>query len=136
MSGQNNRSLEDKHMDALDHALGRPTNPHHGGTRNFFGVEIGCDDAQAMKADPFWGHTRDFMGTSGFIVTEEGKAALYDYLQEHWTPPRRYNVAWGESLRTIQAETRGKAKYRAWLELDFVDLTFGDFAKNASARLA
>jgi len=133
---KNIRSLNCKRMDDLDHALGRPTNPHIEGSRNFFGVEIGSDDAVAMKADPHWTHTRDFMGTSGFAVSLEGKAALYTYLKRHWTPPRRYEVSWGKSLRIVQAETRGKAKYRAWLELDFTDLKFGDFSKAASARLA
>ena len=132
---EENRSLKCKHMDSLDHALGRPTNPHREGSRNFFGVEIGCDDAVKMKSDPNWVHTRDFMGTSGFAVSDAGKSAIYDYLQANWTPPRRYNVSWGESLRTIQAETRSKAKYRAWLEMDFIDLSFGDYAKNATARL-
>lgn len=133
---ENNRHLDCKSMDALDHALGRPTNPHSEGTRNFFGVEIGCDDAAAMKADPYWTHTRDFMGTSGFAVSAEGKAALYAYLKDNWTPPRCYEVSWGGSLRTIEAKTRGKAKYIAWLELDFIDLKFGEFARDASARLA
>ena len=136
MSVENNRSLADKGMDALDHALGRPTNPHSATTRNFFGVAVGCNEAKAMKENPNFIHTRDFMGTSGFAVSDEGKVALSVYLKANWTPPRRYNVAWGESLRTIQADTRAKAKYRAWLEMDFVDLTFGEYAKNASARLA
>jgi hypothetical protein len=136
MSGENNRSLNDPRMDALDHALGRPTDPHGETTRNFFGVEVDCDDANAMKADSYWTHTRDFMGTSGFAVSDEGAAALRAYLKENWTPPRRYIVAWGESLRTIEAKTRSKAKYLAWLDMDFADLSFGDYAKNARARLA
>lgn len=132
---KNNRSLDCKRMDALDHALGRPTNTHDT-NRNFFGVEAGCDDADAMKADPYWIHTRDFMGTSGFAVSAEGKAALQKYLRANWTPPKSYNVTWGESTRNIIAQKASAAKYRAWLEMDFTDLTFGEYVKNATARVA
>ena len=133
MSGQNNRSLADKRMDSIDHALGRPTNAHDA-SRNFFGVEVGCDDAETMKADPYWTHTRDFMGTSGFA--EDGKRALMAYLKENWTPPKSYTVTWNDFAGTVIAETRSKAKYRRWLDLDFVDLKFGEFAKTATAHVA
>jgi hypothetical protein len=135
MSGQNNRSLADKRLDSIDHALGRPTNAHDT-TRNFFGVEVGCDDAEAMKEDPYWVHTRDFMGTSGFAVSEEGKRALMGYLHDNWTPPKSYTVTWNDSAGVVVAPTRSKAKYRRWLDLDFVGLKFGEFAKTATAHVA
>ena len=135
MSGQNNRSLDDKRMDSIDHALGRPTNAHDT-TRNFFGVEVGCDDARAMKADPYWTHTRDFMGTSGFAVSEEGKRALAAYLKENWTPPKAYDVTWNGFTETVIAPTRSKAKYQKWLDIDWDDLPFGEFVKTATARVA
>ena len=133
---KNNRSLADKHMDSLDHALGRPTTPTGETTRNFFGVEIGGDDALAMMRNPHWKHTRDFMGTSGFAVSDEGKAALASYLKDNWTPPKRYDVTWGDHTSNVVADKAGQAKYRAWLRADFSHLSFGDYVKNSTARVA
>jgi len=79
----NNRSLKDSHMDDMDHALGRPNDPCGEVTRNFFGIEEDCETAKAMKANPHWHHLRDFLGTAGFAVSEEGKAALAVYLKEN-----------------------------------------------------
>lgn len=131
-----NRSLDDKRIDSLDHALGRPANPHGETTRNFFGVEIDCLDALAMKSDPYWVHTRDFMGSSGFAVSDEGKAALATNLEANWITPKSYDVTWGGHTSNVIAEKASAAKYRAWLNADLSNLTFGDFVKNATARLA
>ena len=132
---QNNRNLNDSRIDALDHALGRPTNPLAECSRNFFGVSVGSDQAAKMKADPYWTHTRDFMGTSGFSVSPDGKKALYYYLKSNWIPPKRYDVTWNGSTRNVSADKPSKAKYTAWLDMD-IDLPFGEYVRTASARVA
>jgi len=118
---KNNRSLADRRMNELDHAIGRPdcAMSSDGSDRNFFGVEIGSTKAAEMIADPYWTHTRDFMGTSGFMVSSLGRKALGDYLKNNWTPPRRYRVEYeyGDGLLTdqvVEADTRAKARYMAW----------------------
>lgn len=136
---ENNRSLECKNMNHLDHALGRPDNPHHT-ARNFFGVSIGSPEAQSMALDPNWRHVRDFMGTSGFAVSEIGRNALEAYLQENWVRPRSYRVEYGyiegETIsQTVQADTPSQARYSAW-DADFHG-TFKEFlGQIVSVRLA
>lgn len=133
---QNNRSLEDQRFDEIDHALGRPNNPCFETSRNFFGVEVGSAKAKELQADPYWQHTRDFAGTSGFIVSEAGKVALAEYLKDNWTPPKRYDVTWAGITQTVTADKPGQAKYQLWLDCEFTDLPFGDFVKAATARVA
>lgn len=133
---QTNRGLKDYAMDKLDHALGRPFAPWSATSRNFFGVEIGCADAIAMKADPNWVHTRDFMGTSGFAVSDKGKAALANHLKNIGEIPRLFIIKFnGRDLEPIYAKTHSKAKYKKWLDWDTSDISFGDFCKATRVRL-
>lgn len=134
---QVNRSLEDNAMDKLDHALGRPFVPWSETSRNFFGVKVGSADAIAMKIDPNWVHTRDFMGTSGFAVSDKGKSALVSYLESNGQIPRLFIITFnGNNLGPIHAKTHSKAKYAKWLGWDTSDISFGDFCKATKVRLA
>jgi hypothetical protein len=123
-------------MDNIDHALGRPTDPMGETNRNFFGIETGGSDVDEFKADPYWVHTRDFMGTSGFAVSDAGKTALTRYLKEHWVPPKCFAVTWQGITATVAAKSAGAARYSIWMDCEWADYSFKDFLKESSVRVA
>ncbi len=137
-----NRTLSDKAMDHIDHALGRPLDPLGETYRNHFAIHDDSDQAAEFRASPYWSCTRDFCGMVYFHVTQEGRRALSAHLKEIGDPHKSFIVKFeycGEAdSATVVAAKASEAKYRRWLEVtDLSDLmTFKEFCKTASVRRA
>lgn len=134
---QVNRTLSDAAMDAIDHALGRPVNPLRESFRNHFVTEASGADAAAFRASPHWREGRTLTRMTCFHVTDAGRAALRDHLRQIGDPYRLFIVTWrGDALAPIAATSHSKARAVAWRRADFGDLSFGDFCRETSVRLA
>ena len=132
-----NRYLEDKAMDHIDHALGRPVWPLRESYRNNFAIGEGCDLAKAFDASPHW-QRRGINGTMAFFsVTQAGRAALADHLKQKANAARAFIVTFGEYSTIVPAKSHGAARYSYFLTISdcFADLTFSDFAKRSSVKL-
>jgi len=132
---QVNRYLENKAMDRIDHALGRPVDPMAETYRTHFAASVGTDEAIEMAAS---GHWRD-LGAAGdihmFSVAPAGRAALSRHLDEIRDPHRLFVIQFDGHESSIVGTTPGNAKYRYWLELDG-HLSFPDFCRRCNVRLA
>lgn len=135
---QVNRYLEDKAMDHIDHALGRPVDPREESHRNYFYVIGNTDLRRDMASSPHWESTGKTNDGEYFSVTEEGRAALAAYLKEIGDKHRRWIVSYAGYDMEVVATTRGKARYSKWLEISDVDdsLTFSKFQRNSQVRPA
>lgn len=133
-----NRYLEDKAMDHIDHALGRPVDPFEETYRNYFYVVGDTDLRRHMATSPHWQSAGQETGGEYFRVTDAGKRALAEHLKAIGDKNRRFIVSWGGYDMLIIAETRGKAKYRKWLDVSDTDdsLTFAKFQRSARVRLS
>lgn len=133
---QVNRCLEDKAMDHIDHALGRPLDPTTETYRNFFTTDGPIADAFATS--PHWIEGRRGTGMRCFAVTDEGRKALAEHLRKIGDPHRAYTVTFDGHERSIVAASASKARYDYFLTIRDVlcDLTFKDYCKRASVRLA
>lgn len=86
-----NRYLEDKAMDHIDHALGRPFDPMAETYRSHFV----CDGALAdeMAASPYWSEAKTLMGGQrAFLVTNAGREALAAHLKALPNQLRKYEI--------------------------------------------
>lgn len=105
-----NRHLKDRAMDHIDHALGRPV--WHG--------------AQGQMLF--------------YRVTGEGRAALAKHLDSVEVDQRHrgYVVTFDRHSRTIPAKSRSHARYAYFQDVRdcLPDLTFGDFIRRSTVRLA
>lgn len=133
MSAQVNRYLENKAMDHIDHALGRPVDPCAETYRNYFYVVGDTDLRRQMASSPHWqsgGKTRE---GEYFSVTTEGRAALAAHLKAIGDKHRRWIVSYGGYQMQVVATTRGKARYSKWLDISDTDdsLTFAHFQRNS-----
>lgn len=83
-----NRTLQDKYLDDVDHALGRPPDPLKESYRNHYSVSSGTPLAHRMFRSPWW--ECDRIINSGrdvvFRVTDEGRQALATHLNEMHRP--------------------------------------------------
>lgn len=140
MAKQVNRSLTDKAMDHIDHALGRPVDPMAESYRNHFATDAGSKLAKEFDASPYW--ARNGKGSPGgmafYHVTDEGRAALRRHLREIGDKHRCFDVTYQGQTQTVVAVSAAKAKYSLWLSISdcFCDLTFGKFCRDASVRVA
>lgn len=140
MAKQVNRSLKDRAMDRIDHALGRPVDPMAESYRNHFATDADSSTAKEFEASPFW--ARHGNGAPGgmvfYYVTDEGRAALRRHLVEIGDKHRIYDVTYQGQTQAVVAVSAAKAKYRLWLDISdcFCDLTFGKFCRDASVRAA
>lgn len=127
-----NRYLENKAMDHIDHALGRPLDPMQESYRNYFAT-YGDEFADS----PHWVMTGKQGDMVWYSVTDTGRAALRDHLREIGDPNRAYVIQFDGYERRVIAKSAGKAKYSYWREVSDSgpDLTFGDFCKRARVRL-
>ena len=145
MSAQVNRYLKNQEMDHIDHALGRPVDPlnkSHSYRDHFALCDL--DEIAEFRKSPYWDEGKSGHGTTFFHVSDEGRAALAAHLKDIGDPNRLYAVTyapdWSEKpeANLIAAKSRGAAKYAHWIDLSdcLCDLTFKDYCKDVSVRLA
>jgi hypothetical protein len=140
-----NRYLKDKAMDRIDHALGRPVDPlNHSQTyRDHYAVSSDADKT-VFRSSPHWLEGRTSRcGMTWFHVNDAGRMALADHLKNVGDPHRLYEVSYTirgypPSRTLIAAKSRSAAKYSHWIDISdaLPDLTFGDYCRCATARLA
>ena len=87
-----NRYLNDKAMDHIDHALGRPINPLAKTNRNYFYVGIESKIGKGFDASPFWerGSKVHSDGMAYYFVTHDGRKALVQHLKECFRGQRQF----------------------------------------------
>lgn len=133
-----NRYLTDKAMDHIDHALGRPVWPERESYRNYFATDVRSGTAAKFEASSHWelqSVTPDAMGF--YSVTADGRAALAAYLADH-DRHRPFVVTFNGISTIAPAKSAAKARYATFLDVRdvYCDLTFGDFARHTSVRVA
>lgn len=133
-----NRYLEDKAMDHIDHALGRPVDPMQESYRNYFYVIGDTDLRRGFASSPHWASQGEVTGGEYFAVTAEGRAALAAHLKEIGDKHRRWVVSYGGYDMPTVATTASKARYSKWLDISDVDdsLTFARFQRQSKVRAA
>ncbi len=145
MNAQVNRWLKNKDMDHIDHALGRPVDPLNKSHSYRDHFALSNDDKIAeFRASPNWTEGASGHGTTFFHVSDEGRAALAAHLKEIGDKHRLFEVIyapdWSEKpeANLVAAKSRGAAKYAYWIDLSdsLCDLTFKDYCKDVSVRLA
>ena len=135
---QVNRYLENKAMDHIDHALGRPVDPMGETYRNYFYVIGDSELRQEMAASPHWTDDNGKGDGCYFSVTDEGREALFEHLRAIGDKHRRWIVSHAGYETEVIATTAGKARYSYWLDVSDTDddMTFGKFQKSSKVRLA
>ncbi len=135
---QVNRYLEDKPMDRIDHALGRPVDPGAETYRNYFYVIGDTDLRRDMASSPHWQSEGATNEGEYFSVTHEGRAALAAHLKAIGDKHRRWIVSYAGYQMDVVATTAAKARYRKWLAISDVNeaLTFGEFQRKSKVRAA
>ena len=136
-----NRYLRDKTMDHIDHALGRPIWPLRESYRNCFATDIRTNLAAEFQESPHWElGSVDQNGMGFFYVTQAGREALAAHLDglDVGERHRAYVVDYAGYSSVVPAKSRAHARYSKWLDISdcCADLTFGDFIKNSSVRVA
>lgn len=133
---QVNRSLADKRMDNIDHALGRPLDPTAETYRNFYATSAPLADE--MAASPFWIEGRPGKDMRYFAVTDAGRKALAAHLRKIGDPHRAYAVTFDGHEQSVVAASASKARYDYFLTLRDVmpDLTFKNYCRRVSVRLS
>lgn len=132
-----NRCLEDKALDHVDHALGRPAWPLRDSHRNYFATDAGGRLARAFESSAHWRRR----GTDGrltyFQVTEEGRKALAAHLASLGLD-RIFVVEFAGHQRNVPAPTASKARYHYWLDIIDVlpDVSFLTFVRRSRVRRA
>lgn len=131
-----NRCLEDKAMDHIDHALGRPFDPMRETYRDHFATDGALADDFA--ASPYWEERGRQSDMRFFGVTDAGRAALAAYLKTRPNAHKMWEITFEGQTWNCVAPTRAKARYSEWLSI--VDIccepTFGDFCRSARVRRA
>lgn len=133
-----NRYLENKAMDHIDHALGRPVDPLSESYRNYFYVVGDTELRRCMAASPHWESQRKAGDGEYFAVSDSGRAALSEHLREIGDRHRKWIVSFDGYDMEVVATTRGQARYRKWLEISDVaaDLTFSRFVRASTVHAA
>ena len=131
-----NRKLNDRMMDHIDHALGRPVMPLKESSRNYFAVDTESDLAAEFSANPWWKMLGQQGCMSFFGVTEAGRHALTEHLRETGDRWRVFELTFGEHSRLISERSAAKARYAWWLDISYCcpDLTFFDFCRKTRIR--
>ena len=134
------RSLKDRAMDHIDHAIGRPVWPLRASYRNHFAVEVDSDLAADFEASEHWTKGRVSGGMAFYHVTDAGRRALAVYLDGLDDDQRRraFVVTFDGHPRIVPAKTRASARYSEWLTISdsWSELTFAEFMKRSTVRLA
>ncbi len=134
-----NRSLPDKAMDHIDHALGRPLDPMRKSYRNHFAASQSL--AIEMGKSPYWsfnGRTPGDNALSFFSVTEAGRTALADYLKQIGDPHRAFVVSYRGASTTVVATSPDNARDSYYLDINDVlpDLSYDEFLRGAKVHVA
>ncbi len=130
------RCLEDKPLDHIDHALGRPTWPLRESYRNYFATAADSEYGRAFRASPHWEAGPVLPGgLTCFRVTPAGRSALDEHLKALGVH-NRFAVTFAGQAHVVSAATAAKARYSRWLDLCDIlpDLTFGTFQRRSSVR--
>lgn len=132
-----NRCLNDKALDYIDHALGRPAWPLRESYRNYFAIQPNRDLAREFEASPHWKRDGRVGRLICFRVTDEGRKALADHLAA-LRLDSVFVVTFEGHDRIVPAATPSKARYSHFLDVSDVvpDLTFGDFLCRSRVRRA
>jgi len=135
---QVNRYLENKAMDHIDHALGRPVDPMGETYRNYFYVIGDIELRQEMEMSPHWACTCQSDDGAYFSVTYAGKTALKAHLKSIGDKNRKWIVSYSGYEMEAIATTKAKARYSKWLDISDIDsdLTFAKFQRVSKVRLA
>lgn len=140
MSKVVNRSLKDKAMDHMDHALGRPIDPLGETYRNHFAVDTESETAKEFEISPFWKSSgkRGYCGIAFYHVTVDGRKALKKHLRDIGDKHRLFDVEWNGSTDQIVAVSAAKARYSRWLDISdcFPDLKYSAFIRATKVRLS
>lgn len=134
---QINRSLQDRDMDRIDHALGRPLDPMADTYRNFYAISGSIADG--LAASPYWAEGKGPPGSLRyFSVTDAGRACLANHLRVIGDQHRAFIITFDGYASTVIAKSRDKAKYSHFLSVSDVmpDLTFGDYCRRTTVRVA
>lgn len=131
-----NTIIRDKHFQKLHHALGCPWPEQIKGEtyRNYFAAGPDSDEARRMAASPHWTGGTTAHGHAYFYVTDEGRAALYDYIMQNIEVPRRYAVSYRryEGQTIVIAKTTSAARYAAYNENE-IEWPFIEFANEVKS---
>ncbi|MCA0027384.1 MULTISPECIES: hypothetical protein [unclassified Mesorhizobium] len=133
-----NRCFVDKHIDHIDHALGRPVWPLREVYRNHFATDANGTLAKQFEASPHWTKSGQRDDMAFYSVTDQGRSALADHIAgqpDAWQP---FLVTFDGYTRIVPERTRSKAKYASYLAVSdsWSELTFGDFCKRSTVRRA
>ena len=116
-----NTRIDDKHFQEIHHALGCPWPDEIMGEtyRNYFSVGECSEISARMRASPHWTDGRETFGSMTFHVTDEGRAALRDYILNNLHVPARYAVTYkghGDYPPSLlPAKSHSAARYAAYL---------------------
>ncbi|MBK0024144.1 hypothetical protein IAE29_21940 [Ochrobactrum sp. S46] len=129
-----NRELDDRAMDLIDHALGRPTFPLKEAYRNYFATSEGNQEALHFEQSHHWKRSGERFGMMYYSVTNEGRKALADHLR---TLPqfKPFVVKYWEWSKIVTAKSRAAARYNVFLDVsDCGDISFSEFLKVSSVK--
>lgn len=133
---QVNRYLDNKAMDRIDHALGRPVDPLAQTYRNYFATDARGKLASDMAASPHWCLSGSDGSMHYYAVTPEGRAALKAHLQDIGDQHRLYAVNYDGYSLSVVATSHSQARYRAWCDVsDCRDISFRSFQRISRVRL-
>lgn len=133
---QVNRQIKDNPaLDDVDHALGRPFNPHNT-YRNHYATD--CPDQIAeFEASDWWEVNANRDGMTFCRVSYAGREALRKELSKSDTYGRLFELhcdRWGGPA-FVMAKNRSAAKYAAFMDAD-IDWSFMEFCDGLRVRLA
>lgn len=138
MSNSVNRSLKDKDMDHIDHALGRPVSPLIESYRNYFAIGECSDTAKVFDASPNWKKGKSCGDMAYFFVTDCGRKALNEYLKNIGDKNREFIIYYeGMELKTIST-SHSKARYKKWRDISDCDhdLEFIEFCRSSRVKVS
>lgn len=117
-----NVRIADPHFHKIHHALGCPWPDQvmSDTCRNYFAANLGSAVAEQLRASPHWTDGCERFGMACFHVTEEGRRALAQHMQENVEVPARYCITFWrhEGASIVAAKSRSAAKYAAYLDAD------------------
>lgn len=133
-----NRRLDREDMDHIDHALGRPVDPLGETYRNNYAIYADTPDEKHFRNSPYWTLAAERGDMRFYRVNDAGRAALAEHLREAGEVYKLYSITFAGHTSTISAKSPGKAKSEYWRQISdcFPDMTFFDFLRAASVRVA